>query len=198
MRWRLAVVVARAARAVRGLWPDHNPLRRGLDRAEAVIVGGLAVMFLAAAPLAASVAGHLAYQAGSRTARAEQSWHQTPAVLLASAPPSWDVKHGAAVRARWAVPGGAWRTGMVAAPPDAKAGSTVLVWVDAAGRLTRPPLQLSGVRAQALLAAVLAPVVLGLVLACAGLLAHGVLGRRRLAAWDFDWQITEPQWTRHH
>jgi hypothetical protein len=44
---------------------------------------------------------------------------------------------------------------------------------------------------------VLAPVSLGLLLAGAGLLAHGVLGRRRMAAWDADWQATGPQWTKH-
>jgi hypothetical protein len=36
----------------------------------------------------------------------------------------------------------------------------------------------------------------GLILLCAGLLAHTGLGRRRLAAWDADWQVTEPQWTK--
>ena len=47
MMRRPAVVAARAARAVRGLWPDRNPLRRTSDRIEAVIAGGLVVAFLA-------------------------------------------------------------------------------------------------------------------------------------------------------
>jgi hypothetical protein len=198
MRRRLAVAVVRAARAVRGLWPGRNPLRRGVDRVEAAIVGVLAAAFLAAAPLAAVTAGHLASRAAARTAHAEQSWHQERAVLLASAPPPWGTKYGARVPARWAAPGGNWRTGVIAAPQDAKAGSTVRVWVDAAGRLTGPPDQQAQIRAQAVLAAVLAPVLLGLLLACMGLLAHGALGRWRLAAWDFDWRVTEPEWTRHH
>jgi hypothetical protein len=46
------------------------------------------------------------------------------------------------------------------------------------------------------MAAVLGPVVLGLLLGCACLLAGGALGRRRMAAWDADWQATEPLWTR--
>jgi hypothetical protein len=73
MRRRLAVVAARAVRAVRGLWPDRNPLRRTLDRVEAVVVGGLAVAFLAGAPLAAVTAGHLAYSAASRTAYTQRA-----------------------------------------------------------------------------------------------------------------------------
>jgi hypothetical protein len=54
-------------------------------------------------------------------------------------------------------------------------------------------LRLSQVNDQAVLAAVVA---LGYLLPCLGLLACGVLGRRRLAAWDADWRATEPRWTR--
>jgi hypothetical protein len=73
-----------------------------------------------------------------------------------------------------------------------------MVWVDASGRLTGLPLRLPQARGQAVLAAVLAPIVLGLFLLGMSALAHYALGRRRMAAWEFDWQITEPQWTRRH
>ncbi len=46
----------------------------------------------------------------------------------------------------------------------------------------RPPLQLSQVRGQAVLAVMFTPLAAGFVLLCAGLLVHAVLGRRRLAA----------------
>jgi hypothetical protein len=49
MWWRPVAVVARAARAGCGLWPDRNPLRRTVDRVEAMVVGGLVVAFLAGA-----------------------------------------------------------------------------------------------------------------------------------------------------
>ena len=198
MRRRLAVVVARAMRVVRGLWPDRNPLRRRLDRVEGVIVGGLAVAFLAGAPLAAAAAWHYACSYGARTAHAQQAaWHQVPAVLLATAPTTGYSGYLPEVRARWTAPDGARRTGTVPAQPGQRAGSTVRVWADTAGRLTAPPLQRGQVRGQAGLAAILAPVVLGLILLCAGQLAHCLLGRRRLAAWDAEWRATGPQWTRH-
>jgi hypothetical protein len=197
MRRRLAVVAVWATRVVRGLWPDRNPLRRALDRVEGVVVGGLAVAFLAGAPLAAVAAGHVVYGIGARTAHAQQAaWHRVPAVLLAAAPTYGYAGYQPIVRARWTAPGGTRRTGLVPAPPGAWAGSTVSVWVDAAGRLTGPPLQPLQVRGQAVLAAILAPVVLGEVLLCAGQLAHYLLERRRLAAWDADWRATGPQWTR--
>jgi hypothetical protein len=73
----------------------------------------------------------------------------------------------------------------------------VLVWVDASGHLTKaPPLRLAQVHEQAVLAAAAAAVALGYLLPCAGLLAGGLLARRRLAAWDADWRATEPRWTR--
>lgn len=197
MRRRLAVVAARAARVAGGLWPDRNPLRRRLDRVEGVIVGGLAVAFLAGAPLAAATAGHLAYSYGARTAHAQQAaWHQVPAVLLVTAPAYGYTGYLPQVWARWKAPDGAWRTGAVPAPPGKRAGTTVMVWADAAGRLTGPPLEAKQVRGQAVLAAILAPVLLGMVLLCAGQLTHCLLGRRRLAAWDAEWRATGPQWTR--
>jgi hypothetical protein len=197
MRRRLAVVAARAMRVVRGLWPDRNPLRRTLDRVEGVVVGGLAVAFLAGAPLATVAAWHVAYGYGARAAYAQQmAWHQVPAVLLATASTSGYTGYQPEVRARWTAPDGARRTGKVPAPPGAWAGSTVRVWVGAAGRLTGPPLLPSQVTGQAFLAAVLAPILFGEVLLVAGQLAHYLLGRRRLAAWDAEWRATGPQWSR--
>ena len=197
MRRRLAVGAAGAVRAVRGAWPDGNPLRRTLDRVEAAILAGLAIAFLAGAPAAAVTAAHVAVTIGTRTAWARRSWHQVPAVLLADVPGSGYGRSGPVARARWSAPGGGARTGTVSAPPGAGAGRTVLVWVDASGRrATAPPLRRAQVNEQAVLAAAAASVVLGYPLSCAGLLACGLLARRRLAAWDADWRATEPRWTR--
>lgn len=190
MRSQLARTTAPAVRAVRGLWPDRNPLRRGLDRAEALILAVLSVAFLVAAPLAAQAGGDAGYRTAVRTAQAEQSWRQVPAVLLATAGQAVD----ASVPARWQAPDGTWRTGTIFVPAGAQAGGTVKLWVDPAGRPAGPPLEGSP-HGQAVLGAVVAVLGLGWVLGCAGVACHGVLGRRRLAAWESDWQLTEPQWT---
>ena len=100
-----------------------------------------------------------------------------PAVLLATAPTYDYTGYQPEVRARWIAPDGARRTGTVPAQPGQRAGSTVMVWADAAGRLTGPPLQAQQVRGQAFLAAVLAPVLLSEMLLAAGQLAHFLLGR---------------------
>jgi hypothetical protein len=46
------------------------------------------------------------------------------------------------------------------------------------------------------LSLIFTPLAVGFILLCAGPLAHAVLGRRRLAAWDTHWQVTEPQWSK--
>ena len=193
MSRRLAAVAARATRVVRGLWPDRNPLRRAVDRVQGVVVCALAVAFLAGAPLAAVAA----FDYGAHVVHVQQaSWHQVPAVLLATAHTVGYTGYQPNVRARWAAPDGARRTGMVPAPPGTRAGSTVRVWTDAAGRPADPALQLLQVKGQTALAAILAPVLLGQVLLAAGLLAHYLLGRRRLAAWEAEWRAIGPQWSR--
>jgi len=195
MRGRLAVVAAWAVRVVRGLWPDHNPLRRTIDRVEAVVVAGLAVVFLAGAPLAAVAVGHYADHHASRTAAAQRAaWHQVPAKLLTTVPTS-GYEDGATVSARWTAPDGGRRTGMIPAPTAAAAGATVMVWVDEAGRLTGPPLQPSLVPGQAMMAGIFAALVFAIIVVCAGLLAHVALDQRRLGAWGAQWRATGPQWT---
>ncbi len=190
-----------ARRWLRGLWPDDNPLRRRADRVEAWIVGGLLAAFLLCGPLAAVLAGYYASAFALRVARDQQAaWRQVPAVLLANAPASDEFSYSGValsmVRARWTAPDGVRRTGSIPVLPGARAGSTVQVWVDASGQLTDPPLRPDQVTGQSVLASVCAPIIVGLVLLAAGGLVHSVVDRRRMAAWDADWQATGPRWTR--
>ena len=192
---RRMVSGTRAARAVRGLWPDRNLVRRRVDRVEAAIVGALLAAFLAGAPFAAIAAGHAGYRWAARAAGSQRSWHQVSAVLLTSVPASWGSRYETTGRVGWTGPGGSWHTGTAPVPWGARAGSTVVVWVDAPGHLANPPLRPAQVPGQAALAAVLGAAALGLLLMSAGLIAHTVLRRWRMAAWDLDWQATEPHWT---
>jgi hypothetical protein len=186
-------------RWLRGLWPDRNPLRRAADRMEAAVLAGLLAAFAVGAPLAALFAGHWSYAVGLRVERAQQStWHQVPAVLLADAPYPGYSGYGMDVRARWTARNGVRRSGVISVPGGARAGRTVPVWVDASGGLAGPPLRHAQVIGQVALAALLAPVGLGLLLLCAGMVAHYRMERRRLAAWDAEWRVTGPQWTRLH
>jgi hypothetical protein len=67
------------------------------------------------------------------------------------------------------------------------AGSVVAVWLDASGKLTRPPLQRGQITAWTIAAAALAPAVLALSPLTASWPARHLADRRRLAAWDAVW-----------
>ena len=149
------------ARLVRGLWPDRNPLRRRCDRAEGAVVAGLLFAFLAGAPVAALAAEHWVYAASLRTERVEEAaWHQVPAALLRDAPPPVYTAYGPPVQPqvpiRWAALDGTPRTGEISAA-GTRAGSTLMVWTDASGRLTGAPLPHTMVTGGAFRAAVLTP-----------------------------------------
>lgn len=179
---------------VRGMWPDHNVLRRASDRAEAAIVAALLAAFLAGAPLTGMAAWQWAAGAGARPAQ-PAARYQVRAVLLGNAPYQDYTWYATAAPARWSGPDGRQHTGEVSAPMGARKGSTVRIWTDRSGRLTGAPLRPGQAASQALLAALLAPLALGFVLLSAGALARGWLQQRRLAAWAADWRITGPQWS---
>ena len=183
---------------VRRLWPDRNPLRRAADRAEFAVIALLLVAFLAGVPLTALAAAHWAAASGLRTERAQAGWHQVPTVLLHDAPAaaaslSFPVPWPQ-VPARWAGPAGP-RTGKVDAPPGAKAGSAVVAWTDQSGRLTGAPVAADGLARRVLEAALAAPVALSVMLLVLWAYAGIFLDWRRMAAWDADLAVTEPQWT---
>jgi hypothetical protein len=190
--------VTRWGRLWRGLWPDHNPLRRACDRVEAGLIAALLAAFIVGTPLLAILAGQRTYGAALRTEHSQQTArHRVPAILLTAAPShvepltltlplAW---------ARWTGPDGKERIGDVRAPAGTQAGSTVVVWVDAAGRLTGAPLSRSQIRDRVIFTVTLVPVATAVVLFGAWLIAHRVLDRRRLASWEAAWRITGPRWT---
>lgn len=189
------------AMRARRLWPDRNPPRRAADRVEFAIAALLLVAFLASVPLTALTAARWAAASGLRAERAQAGWYQVPAVLMHDAPtppgsPSFPVPWPQML-ARWASPAGP-RTGKIDAPPGAKAGSTVMVWIDRPGRLTGTPVAAAGLAGRVLLAAMAAPVALSVMLLVLWAYAGIFLDWRRMAAWDADWAVTEPQWTGRH
>jgi hypothetical protein len=187
------------ARLLRARRLDRNPLRRGSDRAETVVLGALLAAFLAVAPVAAHAAGSWAYATYAREAQAQRAaLRQVPATLL-QAPLKVIAFPGAGViplgvDARWRAPDGQLRTGLLFAPAGAAAGSTILVWVNHAGQLADPPLGHAQLATRAQLARELATGALAVVLIITGWLARRSLDRRRMAAWDADWLATGPRW----
>ena len=156
----------------------------------------LFTVFLVGAPLTALAAGRWAHDSGRSTEQAELArWHPVSAVLRTAA----IQRHAgpeATAWAQWTAPGGVTHTGQVPVLPGSAAGAVVTVWVDAAGRPTGPLLQPAQQEGRALLAGMVAVFILAELLWVAGLVAHGALDRRRLAAWDAEWRATGPKWSR--
>jgi hypothetical protein len=159
--------------------------------------------FLAVAPMATFVAGHWMYHAATSEARAQAAArHSVQAVLLQPTPPPvltmasthWGGQ--AWVLARWQAPGAAPHTAQVLASAGLRAGSLVTVWLDAAGKVTAPPLQPAQVTDRTVAVAAAAPFGLAVALVVALLLAQRAADRRRLAEWDAAWAAIGPHWTR--
>jgi hypothetical protein len=193
----------RLARLARHMGLGRNPLRRRTDRIEAWISAGLVAVFLVGAPLSGTSFGRWVHQGGLREQRAQQSWHRTPAILLASAPapPSYEFRlawqNTVRVPARWFGPGGQPRSGKVPAPAGSLAGQTVQVWVDGSGRATGPPLLGAELTRRVVGAEVLAPLALAVLLICLACVVRWLLNRRRLRDWEAHWASIGPRWTRH-
>src|SRR5258708_1824214 len=198
IRW-----LARTGRLARRMGLGRNPLRRRTDRIEAWVSAGLLAAFLIGAPLAWTGAGRWVYQGGVREQRAQQSWHQTPAVLLHAAPgmPSYEFRLSwqstVPVPAEWLGPRGQHRFGEVPARVGSRAGQTVQVWVNGSGRATGPPLRGYELARRVVGAEVLAPVALAVVLLSLAWAVRRLLNRRRLAAWEAAWASIGPRWARH-
>ena len=182
--------MTRAGRVVRGLWPDHNPLRRTSDRAEAGILAGLVLAFLLGAPLIALAAWQLAMTTSFTTTNAERAgWRPVPAQLITGAPFSYG--YDVMVAARWRAPDGAEQHGRIRVPPGTRAGSLVTVWAGHTGLLGRGPLTTTQTRVQATFSAAMAVPCWGVLLLCTGALSRRLLDARRLAAWDADWAAVD-------
>jgi hypothetical protein len=186
------------ARLLRGRRLDRNPLRRGSDRAETIVLGALLAGFLTAAPFAAHAAGAWGHDSAVRQAQAQRaSLVQVTAILLRASPvlTGYGSASGFAVGARWRVLDGPLRTGELLVTADVAAGHSTRIWVDRSGRLTGPPLTRDQLTGRAQLAAGAAVGGLAAVLTTAGWLVRGSFDRRRLAGWDAEWLANGPRWS---
>ena len=189
------------ARCARRLGFDRNPLRRRTDRIEAVIRLATVILLLVAVPIAAIAAGWEADHLALRQAHAQEAAeHEVTAVLLQRAqatgvPDPYTSVQMTYALARWQPPVQSPRSGQVLVPAGAPAGSTVAVWIDAAGAVASPPPDHREIAGNVYIAAVVTSLVTILLLLESNALARRVLDRRRLSAWDADWRATGPLWS---
>jgi hypothetical protein len=194
---KLKPPVTRLGRLVRRWRFDRNPLRRATDRAETALLAVLVTAFLIGAPFAALATGAWLHGMAQRVQLAQEaSRHQVTAVVLSvTASPVGEEMLPWEAQARWRAPDGREVTDEVPVPPGTAAGGTFQVWTGRTGDFTTAPLLDSQVADQAICGEVLGAAVSAGVLILAGELALWTLNRRRMSAWDADWQATGPHWT---
>jgi hypothetical protein len=186
-------------RVLRGLRPDRNPLRRTSDRVETYLLMALFLVAAAGAPFAALAASHAAHDAALHAEQVQMaSRHQVRAVLTqpAGSGVGYTLTSEVPVQATWTSVAGVRRAGDVIAPAGSPKGTAVTVWTDTAGDLTSPPLLNSQVAGQADMAAVCAIAGVGVLYLCEAAVLRRVLHKRRISAWDADWEVTARAWNR--
>ena len=130
----------RRSRLARRLGLDRNPLRRRIDRVQAILGGLLIAAFLTAAPLLMAAAGHWASTAGLREEHAERAWRQVTAIVLRGSAARPDRAYAAWgivwVSARWAAPDGQVRSVLIPVVPAR--GPKAASWCGWIARDSRP------------------------------------------------------------
>ncbi|MER7055144.1 MULTISPECIES: hypothetical protein [unclassified Streptomyces] len=186
---------------VRGWRLRRNPLRRRSDVVEAWAVLAVVVLLSAGAPLLGAVAarwGHGEARAVAAQQRAER--HRVSAAVTGETPhtlPSVEAggRHSYRTTVRWSTPGGTERSTSARVPAGTRHGDTVDVWLDSRGRSVPPPADGAAVRQHSVAVGACTTIGAALTVLLAHRAVRTVLLRRRMAGWDRDWALTEPQWT---
>jgi hypothetical protein len=172
-------------------------LRRTVDRVERGILALAVALAVAVVPVAV-LAGAAMQRAGDVVAMRENAAAvPATAVLLRDAPANTpgSALGIATALGEWHTPDGTTLTGQVSASPGTSAGTTVPIWLNAAGRLVDAPLTADQAYWRGVVTVVLVLIIAFTLIATAYALTHWVLDRRRLAAWEADWRTVEPRWT---
>jgi hypothetical protein len=185
-------------RLLRVLLPGRSPLARGVDRLEGTAVIVAVMIALVLVPVMLTLGSLTHASIAEEREQQVRDRYETVAVLTEDAPASLGARGEAAatseVPARWQLPNGTTRTGMVRADNGLEAGAEVPVWLDRSGSPVNPPLSTFDAGMVAVMVAACGWfVAVGLLaLACYGL--RVALDRRRYRAWQTQWAQVEPEW----
>jgi hypothetical protein len=179
----------------------RNPLRRRSDVVEAWTVLVVAVLLVVGAPLLGAATAwwsHGQAQAIAAEQRAERYRVDAEVVgrttdTLSSAQAGGQHSYRATVR--WSTPDGTDRSATARVPVGTRQGDTVDVWLDSRGRSVPPPTAAAAVWQHSVTIGACTTLGAALTVLLAHCAVRKVAFRRRMAEWDRDWALTEPQWT---
>jgi hypothetical protein len=187
---------------VRGWRWRRNPLRRRSDVVEAWTVLAVTVLMVLGAPLVGAAVGWWAHD-DARAVAAEQraERHRVRAEVVGRVPDSPPTAQGGReqslrVSVRWKEAGGATKTVTARVPAGTAQGEKVDVWLDSRDRSVAPPPDETAVWQHTLATGACGAGVTVAVVLLGHSLVRAAAARNRLAEWERDWALTEPQWTR--
>lgn len=146
---------------LRRLGLGRNPMRRPIDRTQAIVRVLLLAAFLAGAPAAALLLSHRTYVSALHMQRAEQAaWYPIPAHIrrVTAVAAAWrrPTQPLALLTVRWTTPDRVPRSGQVTGAANAAIGSITRVWIDGSGRLAHRPLSDAEISSQVIRSAITA------------------------------------------
>lgn len=181
---------------IRYLRPDHNPLRRPVDRTHTRLVVALAAFFLITAAIVTAVTVRLVEGAGLGAERQQaQTRHRADAVVIDTTSAASRNGLRKNTRLSWRDSVGAVHTGTVMQSDDDRVGAHRTVWIGQGGGLTGHPRTHAQTVTDTTLAALSALTTLLIVHLGAYTAANRRLDRRRLALWETEWTAVAPRWT---
>jgi hypothetical protein len=185
----------RMSRLVRWL-AGRNALRRPVDRIEGAVLVALSAALLVAVAVAALLGMHTYHSQRA----ASVSLRPAVAVLIQAGPIYVSPAYIGQAEARWRDRGGGEGSGVLTtvSTPDivgAAAGTRIPVWLDRSGQPAAPPGGQVAMILNALAEAAAAAGGAAVALLICYALCRLALDRRRLAAWESAWSLTEPRWT---
>ncbi|MPY35602.1 hypothetical protein FNH09_31515 [Streptomyces adustus] len=172
-----------------------SPLRRRDDIVEAWVMLAVWVAVVVGGTLAGLVTTHAADQEFARQ-RAER--YSVAAVLLTDVAPATAATDGmdgrVPAKIRWTAADGSTHTAQAPVPGGLRAGTSVMVWLNARGTLSaEPPSVAEGAFESALLGTGAALGLAGVVVG-AGAVVRWRLDRRRIDEWGREWDLVGPRW----
>jgi hypothetical protein len=174
----------------------RNALRRPVDRIEGAVLMALVAAFGVAVVVASVFGAHIFQAERASTA----GLRPVTAQLIQAGPPGGGLSHVGQAEARWPGPGGGEHTGVLttATVPGiagAPAGTQIPIWLTPSGQPAPPPADLTVMVLYSLVAATMVTAITAMALLILYRLCRLALDRRRLAAWESDWDRTGPRWT---
>jgi hypothetical protein len=190
--------MSRNRRGKKRLWRlRSNPLRRHDDIVEAWIVLVMWAVIAVGGVLAGLVTSHAAAEVFAEQ-RAQR--HTVQAVLLTNVPTPTSAVGGGQNRikaeVRWTAADGTRRTGSTLVETGQRAGSKVVVWVDAAGNLAVQPLDPTEAALESAIFGLAAAVAFAGITFGTGAVARYRLDQRRIDSWGTEWNLVGPSWGR--